>query len=118
MPARRRNVRTYYPLSVSARPHLRDFRLRVPIHLHGYDRGEDLPAAGKQTGALVRGRRREGGRRAALLDRRAPQAVPLQREHAVRDARDVQVQALQGRAAVHQGEGAAVWRREHVRVFL
>lgn len=61
----------------------RPSRLCVQIHLQGYHRREDLPAAGVQASVVVRRRGREGGRRAPFLRRHASAAVLVQGEHAV-----------------------------------
>src|SRR6266702_1659806 len=83
-------------------------RLRVSIHFHRYYRRKDIPTSSLEASSLLRCGRRKGRRRTSFFDRRPQEIVLVQRAHAMRDTRDLQVQALQARQTDRQGCSAAL----------
>ena len=72
-------------------------RFRVSIHRHGYYRRKDIPTSSFEASTLLRCGRRKGRYRTSFLGRRPQEIVLIQRTYTMRDARDIQVQALQAR---------------------
>ena len=65
-------LRLYSWSSVQLHPH----RLRLSIHIHGYNRRKDFSTSGFQASPFLCRSRREGRRRASLFDR-CPQEIVL-----------------------------------------